>query len=166
MISMLKQTVVILMPPGEPAVIGTEVGRSWAQDFFDQFTVQDAATSEEIVVAGNWAFQRLSFTLTLTPAAGGDPIQLDAPRVSTSVSGKATAPGSSLATFGTTRTRRPAPNSLVLTSLKRIGVEERAEERVCCMERNDTDPCRANGLLRRENTVADCSPHRPSIAIT
>ncbi len=65
------------MPPGEPAAIGTEAVRSWAQDFFDQFTVQYTATSEEIVVAGNWAFQRLSFTLTLTPAAGGDPIQLN-----------------------------------------------------------------------------------------
>ncbi len=65
----------VLMAPGEPAVIGTEAVRSWAQDFSDQFTVQYTVTSEEIVVAGNWAFQRLSFTLTLTPAAGGDPIR-------------------------------------------------------------------------------------------
>ncbi len=65
----------VLMAPGEPAVIGTEAVRSWAQDFSDQFTVQYTVTSEEIVVAGNWAFQRLSATLTLTPAAGGDPIR-------------------------------------------------------------------------------------------
>ena len=68
----------VLMPPGDPAGIGTQAVRSWTQELFDQFTVQYTATSEEIVVAGNWAFQRLSITLTLTPVAGGDPIQLNA----------------------------------------------------------------------------------------
>ncbi len=64
----------VLMAPGEPAVIGKAALRSWAQDLVDQFTIEYTASSEEIVLLGDWAFQRASITLTLTPKAGGDPI--------------------------------------------------------------------------------------------
>jgi len=65
----------VFLPPNEPAVTGKEAIRSWIQGFLDQFTVEATSSAEEIVVAGDWAFERYSFAWTLTPLAGGDPIQ-------------------------------------------------------------------------------------------
>lgn len=67
---------IVLMPSNEPARVGKEACRSWSQDFFAQFSAQYAASSEEVVVAGDWAFQRYSDTITLTPVAGGEPMEL------------------------------------------------------------------------------------------
>ena len=66
----------VLMPPNEPAAKGSEGLQTWFQSFFDQFTIEDFSISaEEVVVAGDWAFRRGTFAMTLTPAAGGEQIQ-------------------------------------------------------------------------------------------
>ena len=66
---------VIVMPPNEPALFGKDAIRPWLENFYKQFTVQGTCTSSDIVVAGDWAFERLTFTLTTTPVAGGEPVQ-------------------------------------------------------------------------------------------
>ena len=64
------------MPPNEPPVMGKEAIRSWMQAFLDQFTIQNfTASSQEIVVAGDWAFEHYSFNETLVPKAGGESIE-------------------------------------------------------------------------------------------
>ena len=63
---------VVWIPPNHPPVTGKEALRSWFQDFFDAFALQVTASSEEIVVTGDWAFLRYSFAATLTPVAGGE----------------------------------------------------------------------------------------------
>jgi len=65
---------VIGMPPNEPAIIGKDATRAWMQNFLDQFAVQGAYTSSDIVVAGDWAFEHFSGNWTLTPKAGGESI--------------------------------------------------------------------------------------------
>ncbi len=64
----------ILMPANQPALIGKEAIQSWIQTIFDQFTFKWTASSEEVEVAGDWAFERSTSTFTVTPKAGGEPI--------------------------------------------------------------------------------------------
>ncbi|MFQ5928226.1 MAG: YybH family protein [Acidobacteriota bacterium] len=66
----------IMMPPNESPVTGKESIRSWLQDFLDQFTIKNYSPSDpEVVVAGDWAFERFSFAWTLVPVGGGEPTQ-------------------------------------------------------------------------------------------
>lgn len=62
----------IVMPPNEPAVVGKEAIGTWVQGLFEQFTVKETATTEEIQVAGDWAFLRGTYTATMTPKEGGE----------------------------------------------------------------------------------------------
>jgi uncharacterized protein (TIGR02246 family) len=64
----------ILMPANEPALVGKEAIQSWFQTIFDQFTFKWTASTEEVEVAGDWAFERSTSTFTVTPKAGGEPI--------------------------------------------------------------------------------------------
>ena len=66
---------VVLMPPDELAVIGKEARRAFLQTFFDQYTLELARSTEEVVVADDWAFARSTQTSTLTPKDGGEPIE-------------------------------------------------------------------------------------------
>jgi ketosteroid isomerase-like protein len=69
---------VVVMPPNEPTLAGKDALRSWAENLYKQFTVKGkytASNPSNIVLAGDWAFERLAFTLTMTPVAGGEPIQ-------------------------------------------------------------------------------------------
>jgi uncharacterized protein (TIGR02246 family) len=63
----------IWMPPNEPALVGKEAIRTWAQSLFEQFTVEETVTTEEIQVAGDWAFLRGTYTFAVTPKAEGEP---------------------------------------------------------------------------------------------
>ena len=67
----------VLMPPNDPAAKGSEAVRAWMQSFLDQFTVEDfsISTEELVVVTGDWAFRQGTFTMTLSPAVGGDQTQ-------------------------------------------------------------------------------------------
>jgi steroid delta-isomerase-like uncharacterized protein len=65
----------IRMPPNEPAVAGREAVRSWMQSSLDQFIMKGFSFPRvEVEVAGDWAFARVTLTMTPTPKAGGEPI--------------------------------------------------------------------------------------------
>ena len=65
----------MLMPPNEPEAAGYEVIESWFQDAFEEFTVELTVSSEEVGVAGEWAFDRGIYTAMFTPRAGGEPTE-------------------------------------------------------------------------------------------
>ena len=65
----------VLMPPHESPAVGKEAIRSKFQALLDPFTPEVTASSEEVVVAGDWAFERYSFNLKLTPTEAGEPIE-------------------------------------------------------------------------------------------
>jgi uncharacterized protein (TIGR02246 family) len=66
----------LVLYPNQPAVIGRPAILAYFKTFFDQFR-QDRfeLTSEEIQVAGSWAFDRGSVHWRGVPRAGGDPVE-------------------------------------------------------------------------------------------
>ncbi len=67
----------VQMPPGEPSVIGKDQIRARNKAVLDRFTFNIGITNEEVGVAGDWAFARGTYKLTLTPKAGGEAIVVD-----------------------------------------------------------------------------------------
>jgi ketosteroid isomerase-like protein len=65
---------IVMMHPNRPAVIGLAANRADLLSAFEKFQVDQTVVSDEIVVAGEWAFDRSRATTTLTPAAGGTPM--------------------------------------------------------------------------------------------
>jgi uncharacterized protein (TIGR02246 family) len=65
----------VQMPPNAPANLGRESIRAWSQAFLAPFRVKFALAVDEVQVAGDWAFERGTYTITLTPKTGGEPIQ-------------------------------------------------------------------------------------------
>ena len=63
-----------MLPPNEPAVSGTEEFRSFAENMFSAIEVKGEYTSSDLTLLGDWAFERLTMNLTITPVAGGDPV--------------------------------------------------------------------------------------------
>ena len=55
---------VVLLPPGGPALEGSEAARGWYRWFHEIFTVvSDTALIEETVVMGEWAYIRGSYVM-------------------------------------------------------------------------------------------------------
>ena len=67
----------ILMPPNGPPVIGKDQIREGTIGRFDQFTFDLDGTEAEVEVAGGWAFTRGTYTITVTPKEGGQPVFID-----------------------------------------------------------------------------------------
>ena len=67
----------ILMPPNGPPVIGKDQIRVRTIGRFDQFTFDLNGTEAEVEVAGGWAFTRGTYTVTVTPKEGGQPVFID-----------------------------------------------------------------------------------------
>lgn len=67
----------VLMPPGEPTVEGKEERHAWLDGFYEHWSVEVSYTSAGITLAGDWAFERLDYTMSLTPAAGGETVAHD-----------------------------------------------------------------------------------------
>lgn len=65
----------VCMPPNEPAIVGKEALQKWGQDLLSQFTIELTGSTEEVQVSGDWALQRYSMTVTMTPTAGGESVQ-------------------------------------------------------------------------------------------
>jgi ketosteroid isomerase-like protein len=65
---------IVVMPPNMPARRGEEISVASLREFFDTFKVDGEYKSEEIVIAGDWAFDRGTGTETLTPKNGAPPI--------------------------------------------------------------------------------------------
>ncbi len=64
----------VRMPPNSPALVGKDAIRSVMQSSFEKYTFDIKETAEEVIVAGDWAFARGTYTYTITPKAGGEPI--------------------------------------------------------------------------------------------
>src|SRR3970040_2061169 len=63
-----------IMPPGQPALSGA-AGREFLQGFVRQFKADlQPFRHEESNMCGEWAIQRLTYGITLTPKRGGDAI--------------------------------------------------------------------------------------------
>ena len=73
LISLLADDIV-MMHPNRPAIIGLAANRVDLLSAFEKFHVDQTVVSDEIVVSGEWAFDRSRATSTLTPAAGGAPV--------------------------------------------------------------------------------------------
>ena len=66
----------VRMPPNMPALVGKDAYRDMVQYFFEQNTgIEHDITTEEVIVCGDWAFARGTYTITFTPKAGGKPIR-------------------------------------------------------------------------------------------
>jgi len=63
----------VCMPHGELPIVGRAAWRSWLQAWWDEDNVDwmDLST-DEIVVAGDWAYERHHEETVTTPRAGGD----------------------------------------------------------------------------------------------
>ena len=65
----------VRMPPNMPAVVGKDAIRSLQQSFFEMYTFDIKETTDDIIIAGDWAFVRGAYIYTSTPKAGGEPIR-------------------------------------------------------------------------------------------
>lgn len=62
-------------PPNEPSVRGREATRAWNERLLSQVrTSAVSVTDREVLVDGNLAVERGSFTWTVTPVGGGSPM--------------------------------------------------------------------------------------------
>ena len=65
----------VMMGPNEPAVTGADSVTALMRVFHHAYAVQVEYNSQEIVVFGDWAFDRGTERYTLTPKSGGTPIR-------------------------------------------------------------------------------------------
>ncbi len=63
---------VVTMPPNQPAVVGKDATRSWWSEGFDAARSHLEVSAQELEVAGDWAFDRLDWTMETTPTGGGE----------------------------------------------------------------------------------------------
>lgn len=61
----------VLMPPGQPAAVGKPAVVSWYRDMFNRVDADIDIRSAESRVAGDWAYDRGTFTMTLAPRQPG-----------------------------------------------------------------------------------------------
>src|SRR5207249_600842 len=61
----------IYMLPNEPQAAGKEAVRTWVGNMLNQFLCELAVSVAEVEVAGDWAFDRGTYTLKLTPKSSG-----------------------------------------------------------------------------------------------
>jgi len=65
----------VQMEPNRPVVAGKEAIQSRFQEMYQTYSENLAVSVDERAVAGDWGYGRGSYTLTLTPKAGGNPIE-------------------------------------------------------------------------------------------
>ena len=66
---------VLLMPPGEAAVRGSNAMRDWYAGFLSQYRTSSLTLSDrEVFVDDEWAVELGTYEWGLTPAAGGDAV--------------------------------------------------------------------------------------------
>src|ERR1044071_2343582 len=61
---------VVFLAAHAPPMVGDPAVRKWAEDYLNAFTTHWNKTSQEFKVAGEWAFERYSYTSTDPPKAG------------------------------------------------------------------------------------------------
>ena len=63
----------VQMPPNQPPNIGTERILEWAEGFLAAFRADFSIVARDVELPGpDWAFERGSYDISLTPRAGGD----------------------------------------------------------------------------------------------
>ena len=62
----------IMIASGRPPLVGKAANDAANARVFKQFDIVETWTPVETVVAGDWAYQRGTFTVAATPRAGGD----------------------------------------------------------------------------------------------
>ena len=67
----------VQLPPGELPVVGKDQLRARNKGVLDKFTVNLSIATDEVGVAGDWAFARGMYTATLTPKEGGPAIPIN-----------------------------------------------------------------------------------------
>lgn len=67
----------IQMAPNAPAVFGKEQLRAKNENIFAKFNFKAVITNKEVKIAGDMAFIRGTYTLSLTPKIGGETIMID-----------------------------------------------------------------------------------------
>jgi len=65
------------MPTNEPTVAGRAAIRERAAAQFGMAKATATVTADETQLMGDWAFDRGTYSVTMTPAAGGDPMTVD-----------------------------------------------------------------------------------------
>ncbi len=66
----------VLMPPNQPVVVGRAAVVDWFAGVVRQArTTGVGVPQREVIVAGDWAIERGSFTWKVAPTAGGAPIE-------------------------------------------------------------------------------------------
>ena len=66
----------VQMPPNQPPNVGTERIQEWTHGFLAAFRAEFAIVPHDVELAGaDWAFERGSYEISLTPRAGGDPLR-------------------------------------------------------------------------------------------
>ena len=64
----------VLMPPNVPSLSGKGTIQRWLLGFFGRFSVTVNHSSKDIVVTGDWAYEKWAIVWTVTPLAGGEPV--------------------------------------------------------------------------------------------
>ena len=65
---------VVFLAAHSPPIVGKAAVRAWAEAYLQAYTTQWDKPTQEFVMAGEWAFERYSYTSTDTPKAGGAPV--------------------------------------------------------------------------------------------
>jgi ketosteroid isomerase-like protein len=65
---------IVLLPPNESAVVGLAAARAWFGAFAGQYRASVVYTDTRVQFAGDLAVEQYAGTLTLTPVAGGEPM--------------------------------------------------------------------------------------------
>ena len=65
----------VLMPGNRPTVSGKQAVEASFQGVFDEFSAKLTISSEELQVGGDWAFDRGSYSISLTPKADGEAME-------------------------------------------------------------------------------------------
>jgi len=73
---MVTDDVVAMHPNGKTTQGKQELADDF-REFFARFRMDQTATSEETVVAGEWAFDRAWVSTKVVPLAGGEPSQVN-----------------------------------------------------------------------------------------
>ena len=66
----------VLMPPHDAAIVGKQQINVWLRNFFEHFAMPELAMPErELILAGEWAFERSLYEWTITPKGAGEPMR-------------------------------------------------------------------------------------------
>lgn len=65
----------VQMPPNASPNVGSQAILAWSQGFLSMFSAEFALDVHEIQVFGNWAFERGTYHISLTPKAGDGPFK-------------------------------------------------------------------------------------------